>query len=566
MRRLSWSERQRWWLLAGAWLLLLVLGVGGFVQQSRDLDLGLNFLDHLYLTLQLAALDYKGASSAINWRLQVARFAAPGIAAGTLLQSASVVFREQFTRWRSRRASGHTLVCGLGAVGTRLAEALVADGRRVIAVTPQPNVAGEATVKRAGVPVVVGDPTDPAVLKVVRAERAARVVAVTDDDANNVAIAAAVSELARPVDAAPLRCAVRLLDGELAHLLRSTELGRTGGVRLEFFSVHERAAQALLDAHPIDDGGSATAEPHLMILGMGQLGRDLVVTAAQRWVERGVGALPITLIDRQVHGRLHALRMRHPALRTKIAGRCIALDIGAPTEAAVDEFEQVLAEHPPTLVVVAFEDESLAWTSGLFVRRRVTRAVDIVVRTDSDGGLGKHLHGALGERGGLGRIVAFPFLERACTTDLIEGGVREQLARSLHTDHVARAGSGAALHRDWSQLSDAERESSRTAADAVVDRLESIGARLVPLAAWDLDREVFTPDEVERLAAGEHARWKAERELAGWTYDATRDDVAKRNPLLVDWDELPDDAKRYNREAARALPALLARAGFEVAR
>jgi voltage-gated potassium channel Kch len=570
MGRLNWSERQRWWLLAGAWVLLLVLGVGGFVQQSRDLDLGLNFLDHVYLTLQLAALDYKGASSAINWRLQVARFAAPGIAAGTLLQSASVVFREQFTRWRSRRARGHTLVCGLGAVGTRLAEALVADGRRVIAVTPQPNVAGEVTVKRAGVPVVVGDPTDPLVLKVVRAERAARVVAVTDHDATNVAIAAAVSDLERPPGMAPLRCAVRLLDGELAHLLRSTELGRTGGVRLEFFSVHERAAQALLDEHPIDaqpiEDGHATDGAHLMVLGLGQLGRDLVVTAAQRWVERGVGALPITLIDRQAHGRLHALRMRHPALRTKLDARCIALDIGAPTEAAVDEFERVLAEHPPSLVIVAFEDEALAWTSGLFVRRRVTRPVDIVVRTDSDGGLGKHLHRALGERGAYGRIVAFPFLERACTTDLIEGGVREQLARSLHSDHVARVGSGAALHREWAQLSDAERESSRAAADAVVERLDAIGARLVPLAAWDLDREVFTPAEVEQLAAAEHARWKAEREAAGWTYGAVRDDVARHNPLLVDWDQLPDDARQHNRDAARALPALLARAGFEVAR
>ena len=351
----------------------------------------------------------------------------------------------------------------------------------------------------------------------------------------------------------------------MAHLLRATELGRTDNVRLEFFSVHERAAHALLDAHPID-GGSAAAQAHLMILGLGQLGRDLVVTAAQRWAECGLGALPITLIDRQAHGRLHALQMRHPALRTKLDPRCIALDIGAPTAAAVDEFEQVLAEHPPTLVIVAFEDESLAWTSGLFVRRRVTEPVDIVVRTDSDGGLGKHLHGALGDRGARGRIVAFPFLERACTTDLIEGGVREQLARSLHSDHVARAGVGSVLHREWTQLSEAERESSRAAADAVVDRLESIGARLVPLAAWDVDREVFTPDEVDRLAAAEHARWKAEREAAGWTYHAVRDDAVRHNPLLVDWDDLPDAARQSNRDAARALPALLARAGFEIAR
>jgi hypothetical protein len=561
---LRWTERQRWWLLAGAWLALLVLGIGGFIQQSRDLDLDFGFLDHLYLTLQLSALDYKGNSQAINWRLQVARFAAPAIAAGTLLQSASVVFRDQFTRWRARRARGHTLVCGLGAVGTRLVEALVASGRRVVAISADGGASGVATAKRAGVPVVVGDPTDVALLRVARAERAARVVAVTDSDATNVAIAAALRELPRPAGAPPLRCAVRLLDGELAHLLRATELGDSGTVRLEFFNVQERAAHALLAAHPLTAPGSDTA--HLMVIGVGQLGGDLVVTAAQQWAERGAGPLPITLIDRQAHGRLHALRMRHPALTSTIEARCIALDIGAPSEAAVDEFERVLTSHPPTLVVVAFEDEALAWTAGLFVRRRVTRPVDIVVRTDSDGGFGQHLQQAVGDRGAYGRIVSFPFLERACTTDLIEGGVREQLARAFHADHVARAGQGAALHRDWSELSDAERESSRAAADAVVDRLDSIGARLVPLASWDLATSPFSAPELDQLAAAEHARWKAEREAAGWTYGEARDDAAKTNPLLVDWHRLSDRARDDNVAAARALPALLARAGFEVAR
>jgi len=557
-------------MLAGAWALLLVLGVGGFVQQSRDLDLGFGFLDHLYLTLQLAALDYKGASNAVNWRLEVARFAAPGIAAGTILQSASVVFREQFTRWRSRRSNGHTLVCGLSPAGTRLVEALAASGRKVVALTPEPNTPGEATVKRLGVPVVIGDPTDLDTLALVRAERAARVVAVTDHDATNVAIAATVSQLARPAGAAPLRCAVRLLDGELAHLLRSTELGRAGGVRLEFFNVHERAAHALLTTHPLT-GGPDAGEPHLMVLGLGQLGRNLTIAAAQQWADEDRGPLAITLVDRHAAGHLHALQMRHPALRTRLAARCIPLDVSVPTEAGVEQFERVLAEHPPTLVVAAFEDEAAGWTSGLFVRRRVTRPVDVVVRTSSDGGFGKHLQGALGDRGAFGRIVTFPFLERACTTDLIEGGVREQLARSLHADHVHRidaagTGSRATLHRDWEELTEAERESSRAAADGVVARLDAIGARLVPLATWDLEREVFTPDEIEQLAAAEHARWKAEREAAGWTYGETRDDATRRNPLLVDWDALADDARAYNREAAAALPALLARAGFDVTR
>src|SRR5690606_26999445 len=127
---------------AGAWLVLLVLGVTGFVQQSRALDLDNSFLDHLYFTLQLAMLDYKGATSDINWRLEVARFAAPVLAAGTLVQSASVVFREQFSRWRVRFARGHTVVTGLGPAGTRLAAALAGAGRRVVAVHPDPAAPG----------------------------------------------------------------------------------------------------------------------------------------------------------------------------------------------------------------------------------------------------------------------------------------------------------------------------------------------------------------------------------------------------------------------------------------
>ena len=74
MLRFLGSERRRWWLLAGGWVLLLVLGIGGFVQQARDLDLSTTGLDHLSFTLQLAALEFEGASDALNWRLQVARF------------------------------------------------------------------------------------------------------------------------------------------------------------------------------------------------------------------------------------------------------------------------------------------------------------------------------------------------------------------------------------------------------------------------------------------------------------------------------------------------------------
>ena len=58
----------------------------------------------------------------------------------------------------------------------------------------------------------------------------------------------------------------------------------------------------------------------------------------------------------------------------------------------------------------------------------------------------------------------------------------------------------------------------------------------------------------------------ADRRAAGWTYGERRDDQAKHNPLLVEWESLDDAVRAANVESARALPVLLSRAGFEPVR
>src|SRR5690606_9508624 len=143
---------------------------------------------------------------------------------------------------------------------------------------------------------------------------------------------------------------------------------------------------------------------------------------------------------------------------------------------------------------------------------------------NSDGGFGQQLQSAVrSAEAEAGRTVSFPVFANACSVGLVEGGVREQLARSIHEDYVARGRSGG-YQRAWDDLTDVERESSRAAADAIVDRLASIGVELEPLRRWGGVDAAFSDDEVERMAADEHERWRAERTAAGWTWAATRDD------------------------------------------
>ena len=563
------SPRRRWYLLAGLWLTLIVIGVGGFFQQSAEGDLGRSALDNLYLTLQLATLDYGGGSEALNWRLNIARFVAPVMAAGTLIQAASVVFREQFSHWRLRFNRGHVVICGLGVAGARLALTLAADGHHVIGVETNPASPGLAKLKERDIPTLVGDATDPRVLRTARVDRASRVVALTRTDAMNVTVATAVAGIPRSTSRTALRCSVHLTNADLTGLLRGSDLGGTSAVRTEFFNLHERAARALLAEHSVLDGtraGEAQPGAHVVVLGLGQLGRSVVVAAAQQWAVTGSGPLAMTLVDRVASGRWQALRLQHPALTDAVDARCLDLDLSAPSGDAVDTFTTMLADQPPSLVAVTFEDESLALAIGLFVHRAVRAAATrVVVRTDADSGLGKVMD-PLGDDESLAGLALFPFLDHACSPSILEGGVREELARSVHADHVAMTGTGAGLHQLWEQLTDEDRESSRRAADGIIDGLAGLGYELLPLRQWGAAPNPLSDTEVEQLAAREHARWKAEREADGWRYGPTRDDAAMHNPLLVAWDDVPDEAKAYNRESINAMPARLARAGFELGR
>jgi putative GTP pyrophosphokinase len=69
---------------------------------------------------------------------------------------------------------------------------------------------------------------------------------------------------------------------------------------------------------------------------------------------------------------------------------------------------------------------------------------------------------------------------------------------------------------------------------------------------------------LERLAQLEHARWNAERLLAGWRYGPKKDIAKKLNPCIVKWDDLSKDIRQYDYKPVLNIPVLLAKIGYEV--
>ncbi len=144
----------------------------------------------------------------------------------------------------------------------------------------------------------------------------------------------------------------------------------------------------------------------------------------------------------------------------------------------------------------------------------------------------------------------------------------EEMARAFHTNYVA--GSSSRLPdnmKPWGKLKETFRKANLEQARYAVAMLEACGFRVRAAEKPTIfDHNQFTPTEVERMAEMEHGRWNIERLRDGWRYGQPRDDARKIHDCIVPWNKLPDNIKPYDREAVRAFPEILAKAGLEVYR
>jgi hypothetical protein len=117
----------------------------------------------------------------------------------------------------------------------------------------------------------------------------------------------------------------------------------------------------------------------------------------------------------------------------------------------------------------------------------------------------------------------------------------------------------------WESLSEELRRSNIAQAVDIGDKMDAIGAIIVPESA-DAPAFHFTDGEVERLAEEEHDRWMRDKRSQGWTYGQPRDDERKIHPDLQPWAALSVADKDKDRNAIRTLPETLRDAGFQILR
>lgn len=70
----------------------------------------------------------------------------------------------------------------------------------------------------------------------------------------------------------------------------------------------------------------------------------------------------------------------------------------------------------------------------------------------------------------------------------------------------------------------------------------------------------------EKMAENVHDVWAKTRMEQGWTYGPERDDINKKHPCLVPYDQLSEEEKVYDRNTSIETLKFIMKAGFEIKR
>ena len=78
--------------------------------------------------------------------------------------------------------------------------------------------------------------------------------------------------------------------------------------------------------------------------------------------------------------------------------------------------------------------------------------------------------------------------------------------------------------------------------------------------------DIALPEElnglVEQMAKNVHEVWAQTRIEQGWTYGKERNDEKKHHPCLIEYEELPESEREYDRNTALGTLKLIVKLGF----
>jgi len=168
------------------------------------------------------------------------------------------------------------------------------------------------------------------------------------------------------------------------------------------------------------------------------------------------------------------------------------------------------------------------------------------------------------------------------------GGLLEEMATGVHEAYVdsvtGQADLPEAATKTYDQLPTHLKQQNRENVLDIAHKLAAVGCVMIPARAG-LPAFSFSAADLEKLSEMEHDRWLRAKVAAGWRWGPRRGDTEKTNPAMLPWaklsaeewaqldpalvaamgeEPLPEDEKEKDRALVRAIPRILAKAGYAI--
>jgi voltage-gated potassium channel Kch len=593
-----------WPLVAALGAAALGLGYSGFAYYYAGLGETRSPFDLFYLSLQLFVLESGAVVSPVPWQLEVARLLAPTIAAYTAVKALAEIFHEELAMFRLRFRHNHVVVCGLGRKGLQLAKDFRKSGTAVVVIEIDEGNDEIGNCRALGVIVLIGNAADPGLLKKAGVLRARYLVAITGDDSANVEIAIHAYDLLNELHnqrlakhirkvfttwfskhCAALSCFVHIVDSTLCDLVREHPIfaGTAGSFEIQVVNSFENAARLLFRDQLLYWAPYERDDPrrmHLIICGFGQMGQSIALQAVRIGHFANGKNLRITVIDEEAEKRKKVFFHRYRPLPELCDVDFVTGDLEDPKIAREINERAHQPELISSVVLCVDDDYQNVSTALKFLPQLDNIEAPMHVRVTSATGLAVLLEKHRSGSDGPNRVRPFGMIDRICTREILLHEELDLLARAIHDCYrqMRRERSGEVVEestpalKPWPRLDKAFKESNRSQAEHIQVKLNTVGCyarrQQSSRRVGALTSEVFRAEEVdllvELLARMEHERWVAEKLLAGWTFGPENDLVAKTNPNLTTWENLPDEVQEYDRQFVRDIPLFLSKIGVNI--
>lgn len=307
--------------IGALYIFCFVSGYIGFSQYYEIIDEDRQFLTKVYYTLQLFVLNYSPSVDKVPVLLNIARFLAPLLLAGTILNLIFSTIKTRINLLIIRHTHReHIVFCGLGYKSYLLIlDYLKHTDHKIVVIEKNQENLLIGKIRNKKVRFILGNSEDPILLKQANILKAKTVFVLTGDDKTNINITHKIAELYEQERMeTSLKIILHISDYFNMNIFKEFQEKNSGNIDFHAFNIFQKIASVVVGKYSPDlfKDFDNTSDPNCNILihGFNKIGEHIILEAIHLYHFANLKKLIITVIDDKASEKANSFMSRFPLL------------------------------------------------------------------------------------------------------------------------------------------------------------------------------------------------------------------------------------------------------------